>query len=150
MLEFEIKSPETDEEFDRYFHQRWLLLRAPWGEPEGSETDDIESDCFHLMASCEHDVIAVARLQFNTANEAQIRYMAVKPDYRRQGIGRQIIQRLECEAASHAVDTIVLDARENAVPFYEALGYRVTHTSYLLFDEIQHYRMLKQLTALFR
>jgi predicted GNAT family N-acyltransferase len=148
MLSFDIKSPETDEEYDRYFHLRWLLLRAPWNEPEGSEVDDIEPDCFHLMAHCDDEVIAVARLQFNTAREAQIRYMAVKPEYQRQGIGRQIIHRLEREAASHAVDTIVLDARDNAVPFYEALGYRVTQTSYLLFGEIQHYRMLKELTAL--
>jgi len=150
MLSFEIKSPETDEEFDRYFHLRWLLLRAPWGEPEGSEVDDIEPDCFHLMAHCGEDVIAVARLQFNAPNEAQIRYMAVTPACQRRGIGRQIIQRLEREAASHAVDTIVLDARENAVPFYEALGYHVTQTSYLLFGEIQHYRMHKRLTAIAR
>ena len=147
MLSFEIKSPETDEEFERYYHLRWLLLRAPWGQAEGSEVDDIESDCFHLMAHSDDDVIAVARLQFNTAKQAQIRYMAVKPACQRQGIGRQIIRRMEHEASSHAVDTIILDARENAVPFYQALGYRVTGKSYLLFDEIQHYRMEKKLPA---
>ena len=40
---------------------------------------------------------------------------------------------------------IVLEARENAVPFYEAIGYTIVAESYLLFSEIQHYRMQKSL-----
>ena len=147
---FVIRSPETDEEFAGYFHLRWQLLRAPWGQPEGSETDELEAECFHLMATENDEVIAVARLQLNSADEAQIRYMAVRPESQRRGIGRQIIERLEREAASQAVDTIVLDARENAVPFYEALGYHVTEKSYLLFGEIQHYRMQKKVAGIAR
>jgi hypothetical protein len=39
----------------------------------------------------------------------------------------------------------VLEARENAVPFYQSLAYEIEKESYLLFGEIQHYRMKKAL-----
>ena len=52
---------------------------------------------------------------------------------------------LEREAADKGVKTVVLDAREPAVGFYEKLGYRVEAKSYVLFGEIQHYRMIKHL-----
>ena len=93
---YRLKQPENETEFRRYYQLRWQLLRAPWKQPEGSETDDIEDLCFHIMAlDKEEKVIAIARLQFNSGTEAQIRYMAVSPSYERQGIGRALINTLE-------------------------------------------------------
>ena len=93
---FTIKQPATEQEFKRYYQLRWKLLRAPWGQPEGSELDELENECFHIMAIDEDEqVIAVARLQFNSNSEAQIRYMAVERSHERQGIGRQLIKALE-------------------------------------------------------
>jgi predicted GNAT family N-acyltransferase len=144
-MTFTIKQPESPEEFKQYFRLRWQILRAPWGEPEGSEVDEIEDDCFHVMALHDDVITGVGRLQFNTDDEAQIRYMAVDEASERNGVGRRIVDALEQEAANNAVQTIVLDAREPAVGFYEKLGYRVEAKSYLLFDQIQHYRMIKHL-----
>ena len=141
-----IKQPESTEEFTQYFELRWRILRAPWGEPEGSEVDDIEERCFHIMAVYGESVIGVGRLQFNATHEAQIRYMAVANEHEGNGIGRMIVEALEKEAADKHVNTIVLDAREPAVGFYQKLGYTIEAKSYVLFDEIQHYRMKKQLT----
>jgi predicted GNAT family N-acyltransferase len=39
---------------------------------------------------------------------------------------------------------MILEARENAVPFYKSLGYEILKKSYLLFGEIQHYTMHKK------
>ena len=90
-------------------------------------------------------VIGVARLQFNSDDEAQIRYMAVAGAYQRQGIGRDLINAMEIYAEESGRRNIVLNAREPAVGFYQKLGYSVEEKSYLLFDEIQHYRMMKTL-----
>ena len=142
----QIKQPETDEELKQYFHFRWKLLRKPWNEPEGSEKDDIEDECFHVMV-CEknNQCIGVGRLQFNTETEAQIRYMAVAIEHERKGIGKKIIDALENEAKEKNITSIILDAREPAVGFYEKLGYVKKEKTYLLFDSIQHYRMEKLL-----
>lgn len=143
-MNFHIKQPETSEEFKNYYHLRWKLLRAPWYQPEGSEVDDLEDQCFHLIATTgTNEVIGVARLQFNTADEAQIRYMAVATEYERKGIGRQLVKAMESHAIDSHCKTIVLDARESAVDFYKKLGYQVVEKSYLLFDEIQHFQMRK-------
>jgi len=147
-VSFEIKQPKTEEEFKRYYQLRWQLLRAPWNQPEGSEIDDIEDRCFHLMAVDDNnEVIAVARLQFNSDDEAQIRYTAVDKTYERQGIGCELIKSMEAYAGESARRKIVLDAREPTVGFYQKLGYEVSEKSYLLFDEIQHFRMKKNIDS---
>jgi len=146
-MHFKIKPVETDEEFKHYYHLRWQLLRAPWHQPEGSEIDDIEDQCFHVIAiTNEQKVIGVARLQFNSDDTAQIRYMAVDKAYQRQGIGRQLINAMEQHAVKTRHIKIILDAREPAVNFYKKLDYQILKKSYLLFDEIQHYQMTKSLS----
>ena len=145
-LPYTVRQPETKAEFKDYYHLRWKLLRAAWHQPEGSEVDDIETDCFHVIAiDSEDTIIGVTRLQFNSDNEAQIRYMAVAPEYQRQGVGRSMINYMEDHAMRTGHHNLVLDARDPAVGFYEKLGYEVIGKSYLLFDEIQHYKMQKHL-----
>ena len=146
-MTFSIKQPESPEEFKQYFRLRYRMLRAPWGEPEGSELDDIEHRCYHLMVMANDEVIGVGRLQYNAADEAQIRYMAVAKEFEGNGIGRMIVNALEQEALKNNIRTVVLDAREPAVRFYQKLGYETEKKSYLLFGEIQHYRMKKFLTG---
>ena len=89
--------------------------------------------------------LGVGRLQFNSNNEAQIRYMAVEPRYASQGIGKIIVDALEEQAANKNYTSIILNAREPVVGFYEKLGYKIIEKSYLLFDCIQHYKMHKSL-----
>jgi predicted GNAT family N-acyltransferase len=145
-INYHLKQPQKKSEFKQYYHLRWLLLRAPWNQPEGSEVDNIENQCFHIMAiDDKDDIIGVARLQFNTVTEAQIRYMAASEAHQRHGIGHELVNTLEQHAIKSQHKKIVLDAREPAVPFYEKLGYEVIEKSYLLFDEIQHFRMTKEL-----
>ena len=145
-MRFTIKQPESKEEFKHYYHLRWQRLRAPWNQPQGSEVDDIEDQCIHLMAvDKKNEVIAVARLQFNSEIEAQIRYMAVARAYKKHGIGSALIKTMEEHASYSNCQKIVLDAREPAVGFYQKLGYEVVKKSYLLFSEIQHFRMIKKL-----
>jgi predicted GNAT family N-acyltransferase len=141
-----VKQPETAEEFKQYLDLRWRVLRAPWGEPQGSEVDELEDQCFHVMAKLDEKITGVGRLQYNTNSEAQIRYMAVEKAHEGYQIGRMIVDALEQEARNRNISSIVLDAREPAVGFYEKLGYSIEKKSYLLFDEIQHFRMRKRLT----
>jgi predicted GNAT family N-acyltransferase len=139
-----IKQPETPEEFAQYFALRWRILRAPWQQPAGSEKDPLEDSCHHIIACNEaNTVIGVGRLQFNSANQAQIRYMAVDPEHDRNGVGRMLVTALEKIALENTRRHIILDAREPAVGFYEKQGYRITEKTYLLFGCIQHFRMQK-------
>ena len=52
---------------------------------------------------------------------------------------------LEKIAIKQKHQKIVLNARENAIPFYKNLGYSVNKKTNLLFGKIQHYEMKKVL-----
>jgi len=140
-----ITIPETKEDFAQYYELRWRMLRKPWGQKNGTEQDDNENDSHHLMAIEDNYVIGVARLQNICLAEAQLRYMAVDDSYNNKGIGTAIIQSMEGYAIKHNIHSIMLHARENAVGFYEKMGYKIIEKSYLLFDCIQHYKMKKEL-----
>ncbi len=90
-------------------------------------------------------VLAVGRLHQAGDGSAQIRYMAVETGYERQGLGTRILERLEQAALAAGSKTVVLHAREVAVPFYRRHGYQLVAASHLLFGKIQHYVMTKQL-----
>ncbi|MDH5612383.1 MAG: GNAT family N-acetyltransferase [Gammaproteobacteria bacterium] len=139
-----IKQPKTEKEFDAYYDLRWRVLREPWNQPQGSEKDELENDSFHIMVCGENNnVIGVGRLHFNNKKEAQIRYMAVDPEYTNKGFGKLILGALEEKAEQEQCEVIVLDARENAIGFYEKNNYKLLKKNHLLFGTIQHYRMRK-------
>lgn len=138
-----IKQAHSKDEFAQYYNLRWRILRKPWGQPEGSEKDDLEDTCIHIIAKDDETIVGIGRLQFNSKDEAQIRYMAVEPEYEGQYIGKQIVATLEEQARINSRTTIMLDAREPAIGFYENLGYIKKEKTYLLFNKIQHYKMRK-------
>jgi len=140
-----LKEPTTPEDFEKYFELRWRILRAPWKQPKGSEQDDEEDRSYHIMAMENDLLIGVARLQFPGQNIAQLRYMAVDRRYQNKGIGRKIVAHMEDIARKNNAERLILHARDNALVFYEKLGYIITEKSYLLFNSIQHYKMSKTL-----
>ena len=124
MPNYLLKSPENKDEWERYLLFRWEMLRKPLGMSMDSLADSIEEESFHLMGiDKEGNVIASGRVHFNTSDEAQIRYMAVDDNFKRQGIGSEIVTELEKYALSKKAVTITLNARENAISFYLSLGY---------------------------
>jgi N-acetylglutamate synthase-like GNAT family acetyltransferase len=128
------------------FDLRWKVLREPWDQPRGSEKDEKESQS-DLLAAMFPDgrVIGTGRVQMLADKVAQVRYMAVDPDARGKGVGKELLKRLEKYALSNGASKVMLQARENAVHFYESNGYKIVEKTFLLYDEIQHYRMEKDL-----
>jgi predicted GNAT family N-acyltransferase len=140
-----VRSPENQEEFEKYFALRYKILRQKWNQPRGSERDELEDSSIHIMALENDLVIGCCRLQFNSTEEAQIRYMAVEEGWQGKGIGRLMLLEAEKKAREKGARYIMLEARENAVEFYKQNDYTVTKESYLLFDVIQHYTMIKNI-----
>lgn len=141
----QLSQPETAEEFAQYYQLRWRILRKPWGQPRGSEQDMEEASSYHLMARDGQQVTGVARLQFPSEGTAQLRYMAVADDWQKKGVGREIVQHMEGVARQQGARQLFLHARNNALGFYQKLGYQILEPSYCLFGSIQHYKMQKTL-----
>jgi GNAT superfamily N-acetyltransferase len=142
----QVRAPQTDDEFARYYNLRWQVLRAPWGQPRGAERDELESSSDHALIIDDNDVaLAVGRLHLNSPTEAQIRYMAVADAARGQGLGRRIVAYLETIARQRGASIVVLNAREAVAGFYQRLGYEIVGPGPTMFGTIAHVKMQKQL-----
>ncbi len=138
---FSILTPQSDEEFVRYFHFRWQQLRKPLGLPVGSEKDQLEQSAYHCMAvNVEKSVIGIGRIHLHSEHEMQIRYMAVDKAYQRIGVGTGIIQYLLTYAQEKHVTKCWLNARLQACRFYENIGFENKGTIESDLD-IPHFRM---------
>jgi ribosomal-protein-alanine N-acetyltransferase len=82
-----------------------------------------------IVARCRCRTIAFAIMRFGE-EEAHLDLLAVRPTYRRAGVGRRLIKWLEKSAVVAGISVIYLEVRESnreAQAFYEKLGYcRVT------------------------
>jgi thioesterase domain-containing protein len=148
------KTPQTCSEFEAYYAFRWQLLRKAWSQPKGSEQDELEGQAHHRMivgdanVNGELPILAVGRLHKTHQHQAQIRFMAVAKDQQGNGLGRRIIDALEHEAIRQGVTTITLKARENALGFYQRLGYVNQGLSHTLYGVIKHFTLVKSLKPL--
>lgn len=145
-MNYIIKSPETELEWDKYFNFRWKMLRKPLGMSKETLKDELEDESHHLIAVDEQkEVIGGGRLHFNNNREGQIRYMAVSNTIQRKGLGSAIVSELEAIAREKGIQEMVLNARENAISFYLSMGYKETGL-YKSDTGITHITMCKKLT----
>ncbi len=141
-----LREPKTKEDFQLYYDLRWRVLREPWAQARESAQDEYERDAFHIMAWEENELlVGVGRLHFNSPEEAQVRYMAVEKDYARRGIGSLILHELEAKAQERGAKRIILNAREDAIPFYKSHSYALIGQTSTLFESLIHWRMAKEL-----
>ena len=141
-----IKSPETQEEYEKYCDLRWRILRAPLNRPKLNINDEIKDESIKLIVCEENgEVVGTGRASFNSATEAQIRSMAVEENYQGKGIGSLIVSELEKRVTKLGIKTIFIDSRDTAEKFYKKHGYQATNDSYILLDKIPHIRMIKNL-----
>ena len=124
---------------------RNAVLRAPIGLNLFDEDLSLEKSQMHfvlidpagLLIGC---IIALPL----SSTDAKIRQMAVRPSHQRQGYGREIIQRLEDDLAREGFTDVSMNARLEAVSFYERLGYSTTGDEFIEVG-IPHVRMQKTL-----
>jgi len=141
----EIRTPKNEQEWNAYYDLRYRILRQPLGQAIGSERNEGDTTGIHFALYEEHVVKAIARLDLQEKQVAQVRFVAVETDVQGKGFGKKIMLATEKEALNKGCKLLILHARENALPFYEGLGYKLIEKSYLLFDQIQHFYMEKEL-----
>jgi predicted GNAT family N-acyltransferase len=93
------------------------------GVPEEIEIDEQDSDAIHALASWNGLCVGTARIVNLGGKAMQIGRMAVLSKYRRNGIGRRILEELILLAKTQGATSIILHAQMSALPFYEKLGF---------------------------
>lgn len=105
--------------------------------------DDAPST-MHLGAFENDRLIGVLTLIFKTQS-VQLRGMAVLEQFQGQGVGKQLIVHAENYVKRQNIQTIWMNARRIAVPFYKACGYKKQGESFELAHGGTHWKMIKNL-----
>ena len=120
------------------------LLRAPLGLTFSSEELAAESSELHFALVDDDHVRACAVIVPLSNDLAKLRQMAVHENYQRQGLGSSLIRQIEPALQQRGFQNIELNAREEAVNFYQRLGYQTAGDRFMEVG-IGHWKMRRQL-----
>lgn len=113
---------------------------------EAEEMDGKDDEAIHFVAyDTETDnPVGTARLRIPEADIAKPERVAIRQEYRKEGLGKRLMERIESEARSEGCSRAVLHAQTRVIPFYERLRYEITSEE---FEEagIPHVEMEKSL-----
>lgn len=88
--------------------------------PLDEEVDDHDPVSVHLLIEDDGAPVATGRL----TPDGHIGRMAVRKDWRGQGLGGRILEALVARADRDGMPRVVLAAQTHAIPFYEKHGFR--------------------------
>lgn len=106
----------------------------------------MEPEEWQFAGFVEATVAACVSARWLDERRVKVRQMAVDPCRQRSGLGRALIRKVERTLEEHGAERLELHAREEAVGFYEKLGYLRAGER---FEEVglPHWRMEKALGA---
>ncbi len=106
------------------------------------EWDNRDNEAYYAVALMDNEIVGTGRMQA----DGEIGRIAILPQWRRQGLGSQILHCL-IEAAVHAgQNSVYLSSQLNAVNFYVKLGFVMSGETYLAAG-IPHQHMDLALTS---
>jgi len=102
--------------------------------PEELEWDGLDEKCIHVLAqdlskgyskTMRHQAIGTGRLVLASQTEkvGHIGRMAIRKEYRRKGVGNNILQHLVELANREGIGTLFLNAQVYVVDFYQKAGF---------------------------
>ena len=110
--------------------------------PPDLEWDGYDKDCWQVIAKTESgQSIGTARMLY----DGHIGRMAVLPDFRKQGVGKMLLEALEKIALIQGIPTVILYAQTSAIDFYKKQGYTITSEEFMDAG-IPHVTMEKKLS----
>ncbi len=107
------------------------VLRKPLGLEFTEAQLAGEAADLHLAAFDGPKLVGCLLLSDRGSGRVQMRQVAVREDRQGQGLGALMVCESEAEARRRGFATMVLHARETAVPFYLKLGYAVVGEAFV-------------------
>jgi len=141
----EIRTPQTESEWEAYFDLRYRVMREPLGKERGSERNEGDTTGIHFALYEDETILGIARLDKVDDHICQVRFVAIEEHLQGKGLGNKLMVAVEQCGTKLGYTKMILHARDYALSFYEKLGYQLIGPSYKLFDVLQHYEMEKLL-----
>ena len=115
-----------------------IPLQVEFDEHDTPET-------MYIVAVDDYLPVATCRLYPIDDSSMMLGRIVVLPEYRRQGVGTQVVRAAEEWARQLGYATAVVESRENKTHFYETMGYVADDSKAIVGDTFTCYRMMKKL-----
>jgi predicted GNAT family N-acyltransferase len=114
--------------------------------PEAIEMDDHDATATHFLArdSARDEPVGTARLRFPGETTGKAERVAVLRQYRGEGLGERLMERVEAAAREQGRSRMTLHAQTHVEGFYTTLGYETVSDVFYEAD-IPHVEMVKYL-----
>ena len=130
--------------YEQCFAIRLAVFVAEQKIPFEEEINSLDSEGAHFLALLDDEPTGTARLLLKeNGTVGKITRVAVLTKFRGQGIGAALLRHIE---AVSGIKRFMLDAQEQAMPFYAGLGY-APEGEMFLDGGIPHRQMVKSLAA---
>ena len=139
-----IKLVTTETDLEAAIAVRFRVFVAEQSIPAEEELDEEDATATHAIAFYGEEVVGTGRWVWRADGTAQIGRMAVDAQWRRKGVGGQILEFLERSARDQGLTHAILHAQEYVKSFYAAHGYQEQGEPFLEVD-IPHVEMRKAL-----
>ena len=129
----------------RCVYLRGIVFGAEQNCPVHIDLDEYEETARHFLAQDGEAYCAAARWRVYKPGVAKLERVVVHPDWRKKGVGHGIMRAMMDDVKTTMPDckTIRLGAQDYAIPFYEALGFKVVGDGFLDETNIPHHWMEK-------
>lgn len=100
-------------------------LTRPWNDPAADFARAVEGETSAILIEHDGGMLAAGVMVGHDGHRGWVYYLAVAPDRRRGGLGREMMAAAEAWLRARDVPKIQLMVRDNnveALSFYEALG----------------------------
>ncbi len=119
---------------------RTAVFTDEQGIDPGIDFDGDDSKCLHVLAkNATGSTVGTARM----FDDGHIGRMAVLQAYRRQGVGRAMMDALIAAATGRGLKQVYLNSQVQVIEFYRALGFEKTGAPFMEAG-IEHIRMQRQ------
>ncbi len=139
-----IKLVDSEADMEAAVAVRFRVFVDEQSIPPEEELDEADATATHAIAVCQGKVVGTGRLVWRDDGSALIGRMAVDAQWRRKGVGGEILKFLEDSARKQGLTRSVLHAQEYVKSFYAAHGYQQHGDTFLEVD-IPHVEMRKDL-----
>ena len=139
-----VKQVGCEAELEAAIGVRFRVFVDEQSIPPEEELDEADATATHAIAICQGKVVGTGRVVWGDDGNAQIGRMAVDAQWRRKGVGGEILKFLEDSARKQGLTRSVLHAQEYVKSFYAAHGYQQHGDTFLEVD-IPHVEMRKEL-----
>ena len=144
MIEIIIKVVIYKESIQAIQSIRKKVFQEEQGVASELEFDGLDETATHLLAYLENQPVGTTRIRPIDPQTVKIERLAVLPEARRKGIGKQLMETAIKTIKMQNYDQIVVHAQEYIKSFYQQLGFKQVGNR---FEEanIFHVKMIKKI-----